>query len=382
MITESPWQVLDLKSQRLNIILQTLKGREINLIIDETGDKKKGNKTDYVKRQYIGNLGKIENGIVAVTAYGLFEGMTFPLSFKIYKPSERLLPGDTYKSKPIIAADMIRELTAMGFKFSLVLADSLYGESDGNFISVLNELKLDFAVAIRSNHGAWLPPGQTVKYNKWHASRLNGGNPRTALARKFFRVFFDGTDEVRYIRSIIFGKRHAIQYWQITTDTDTLPENSTWWVMTLVPGIKYKEVGNLYGLRNWVEYRVQLSPAGNRRESLHSLKQSKNELGWADFRVTDYAQIEKWWEIVMSAYLLVSLHAKVLNPSKNFNNDEVIDSAVDKFSAHDWWDSGQGWKNILNNLRLVIQPWVFFNLIRRKVRKCFQFPTYPWDFLD
>jgi hypothetical protein len=44
-----------------------------------------------------------------------------------------------------------------------------------------------------------------------------------------------------------FGKRHAIQYWQITTDTDTLPENSTWWVMTLIPGIKYKEVGNLYG---------------------------------------------------------------------------------------------------------------------------------------
>ena len=37
---------------------------------------------------------------------------------------------------------MIRELTAMGFKFSLVLADSLYGESDGNFIGVLNELKL------------------------------------------------------------------------------------------------------------------------------------------------------------------------------------------------------------------------------------------------
>ncbi len=355
-ITESPWQIKDLRLQRLRIILQILRGREISLIIDETGDKKKGNKTDYVKRQYIGNLGKIENGIVAVTAYGLLDGMTFPLDFEVYKPSERLLSGDTYKSKPIIAADMIRELTAMGFKFSLVLADSLYGESAGNFISVLNELKLNFAVAIRSNHGVWLPPGQTVRYNKWHASRLNGGNPRTALARKFYRVFSDGKTEVRYIRQIIFGKRNAIQYWQITTDTDTLPENSTWWVMTLVPGIKYNQVGNLYGLRNWVEY---------------GLKQSKNELGWADFRVTDYAQIEKWWEIVMSAYLLVSLHAQVLNTSKNFNNDEVIDSAVDKFSTHDWWDSGQGWKNILNNLRLVIQPWVFFNLIKRSCSKVF-----------
>ncbi|MGL5833949.1 MAG: hypothetical protein ACRC1Z_12070 [Waterburya sp.] len=35
----------------------------------------------------------------------------------------------------------------------------------------------------------------------------------------------------------------------------------------------------------------------------------KNELGWADFRVTDYHSIERWWELVMSAYLLVSIQA-------------------------------------------------------------------------
>jgi SRSO17 transposase len=98
----------------------------------------------YVKRQYIGNLGKVENGIVAVTAYGLIEGMTFPLIFEVYKPKERLKRGDTYRTKPEIAAILIQKLQAMGFKFKLVLADSLYGESDGNFVSVLNKLKLKF----------------------------------------------------------------------------------------------------------------------------------------------------------------------------------------------------------------------------------------------
>ena len=58
-----------LRLARLSVILQVLAGREITLIIDETGDRKKGSTTDYVKRQYIGNLGKIENGIVAVTIY-------------------------------------------------------------------------------------------------------------------------------------------------------------------------------------------------------------------------------------------------------------------------------------------------------------------------
>ncbi len=124
-LTESPWQVEALREQRIQLILKSLQGRKIQLIIDETGDRKKGRKTDYVSRQYIGNLGKIENGIVAVTAYGLIEGMTVILAFDIYKPKQRLKPGDVYRSKPEIAAQMIRELRARGFEFSLVLADSL-----------------------------------------------------------------------------------------------------------------------------------------------------------------------------------------------------------------------------------------------------------------
>jgi hypothetical protein len=50
-------------------------------------------------------------------------------------------------------------------------------------------------------------------------------------------------------------------------------------------------------------------------------KHAKNELGWADFRLTDYASIERWWE------------------------------------------SGQGWKTILNHLRLMLLPYVFHWLL-------------------
>jgi SRSO17 transposase len=76
-ITASPWTAQDLETRRLKIILNLLEGKEIDVIIDETGDKKKGKKTDYVKRQYIGNLGKIENGIVSVNAYG-YDKETIP----------------------------------------------------------------------------------------------------------------------------------------------------------------------------------------------------------------------------------------------------------------------------------------------------------------
>lgn len=110
----------------------------------------------------------------------------------------------------------------MGFKFNLVLADSLDGESGKNFVSVLDELDLNYLVAIRSNHSVEILPRQRVQYLKWH---------------KFKRVFSDLTCEYRFIREIILGKRGEKRYWQITTDSLTLPDNSTWYVMSKYPDI-------------------------------------------------------------------------------------------------------------------------------------------------
>jgi SRSO17 transposase len=325
-LINSPWDIEAFKERRLSRILEVLGGRPIILIIDETGDPKAGTTTDYVKRQYLGNLGKVDNGIVSVTAYGVVSELTFPLTFEVYKPRERLQEGDQYKSKPEIAGEMIRELRKRGFKFELVLADSLYGESERNFMSVLDEFGLLSVVAIRRNHEVWLPSGERVRANRWH---------------QFNRLFSDGRTEIRYIREVIFGHRRETRYWQITTDYLELPEGSTWWVMTKVPGIAYAQVGNLFGLRTWVEY---------------GLKQSKHELGWADFRLTDYANIRKWWELICSAYLLVSLYSEELNQAPK--------TKLEIFAEHPGWDPHQGWKDLLNNLRLIIQPLICFNLIK------------------
>jgi SRSO17 transposase len=77
----------------------------------------------------------------------------------------------------------------------------------------------------------------------------------------FTRTFSDGNTETRWIREIVYGKRHEITYWQLTTDTETLPENSTSFIVTNLPGnLKRKlkdlkeKLGDLYGGRTWVEY--------------------------------------------------------------------------------------------------------------------------------
>jgi hypothetical protein len=69
----------------------------------------------------------------------------------------------------------------------------------------------------------------------------------------------------------------------------------------------------------------------------------------------------------MSAYLLVSLPSTSLYTKSDFQEDNKLSVGVKKFSLHPWWDEGIGWKNLLNNLRLVLQPFVLFNRIRPRL---------------
>ena len=333
-LTDSPWSVIYLRDRRLELTIKMLEGRPFKLVIDETGDKKKGNHTDYVTRQYIGNLGKVDNGIVSVNAYGVLGDLTFPLMFLVYKPRKRLESGCAYKTKPELAVEIIEYLLKLGFNFDLVLADSLYGESP-TFISVLDKYKKHYLLAIRSNNTELVSLEQKATHETWS---------------EFERLFSDGKVEKRYIQQITFSSEKAITYWRVTNDTENLPRNQTWYVKTDLKSDMAFQLGNLYGFRNWIEY---------------AFKQCKNELGWSDFRLTDYHQIEKWWEVVMSAYFLVSLQAQARNKIDNNNQISSPNSAEPAdYSKHQWWDFKRGWKSTLNNLRLIIQPYVFWNLIK------------------
>lgn len=238
-LQSTSWKMQEVRETRLWLTKLFIGEREIVLIIDETGDKKKGKSTDYVSRQYIGNLGKTENGIVSVNTYAVVDGITYPLLFKIFKPRKRLKEEDEYKTKPDLAVEIIKELKQWGFKIKLVLADSLYGES-GNVIEILHKYHLSYIVAIRSNHGVWLPRGQRVRYNRW---------------RPYEQKLNKRRSETRYIREIIFGKRGLIRYYQISKQDIPDPSGEeSWYVMTNLQGNIQMSVPGLYSLRNWIEY--------------------------------------------------------------------------------------------------------------------------------
>jgi len=326
-LAKAEWSVEALRSTRLELLRQALGQTPFILCLDETGDRKKGHTTDYVATQYIGNLHTLANGLVSVNAYGVLGTTTFPLLFRVFKPKGCLKAGDVYKTKPQLAIEIVEELLALGFRFSVVLADSLYGDS-GPFTSALHRLGLSYVVAIRSDYGVWMLPGQRVRQTRW---------------RSFARVFTDGTSQERFLRETVFGTRRGVRYFQITTDPQTLPPETTWDLMTNLPGTIEQTVGNTFGLRTWMEY---------------GFKHAKDDLGWADFRVTEYPAIERWWELVMSAYTLVSLQSADLAALGHLAPAPPAPTSSPALATHPAWDTRTGWKHHLNNLRLLLQPYV------------------------
>ncbi|GAB1540080.1 hypothetical protein NUACC21_27490 [Scytonema sp. NUACC21] len=102
-LANSDWSVNELKNRRLKKIKRALNGQAITVVIDETGDRKKGKKIDYVARQYLGSVGKVDSGIVSVNAYGVYANITFPLIFKVFKPKGTLKESDRQMSSSISA---------------------------------------------------------------------------------------------------------------------------------------------------------------------------------------------------------------------------------------------------------------------------------------
>jgi hypothetical protein len=99
--------------------------------------------------------------------------------------------------------------------------------------------------------------------------------------------------------------------------------------MTNLQGNLKKTLGDLYGLRTWVEYGFRLC---------------LQELGWTDYRLTNFQHIERWWEIIFVFTLRISFKCSSLldlNKSRQIASERQENSAVD-FSNHQLWNHEGG----------------------------------------
>lgn len=131
------------------------------LLIDEVAVRKKGDMSVGVAKQYLGCLGKTDNGQVMV-ASGLSKGKQFaPTDMRLFMPqkwekdhSKRKKCGVPkewgHRTKPMIAKQMIQDAIQKDIQFDYVNFDALYGMSF-HLLSYLNTDGVRFIGDIRSD---------------------------------------------------------------------------------------------------------------------------------------------------------------------------------------------------------------------------------------
>jgi hypothetical protein len=302
------------------------------LIVDETGDPKRGSRIELAAVQYLGKLGHVANGVVAVTSHWADGTRHVPVGVKPYRPASRLPKGRTdpaFHTKPDLAWQLIEEARAARIPFHLVVADRVYGES-ALLESRLFAAKIPYVMGLRPSHGTWQfvedaahPPAFTPAEA---AQRL----PREAWQRTV-RYDTHGKELVRYVAELELGTSYGptcgVRLVAATLDPAKLKPESTWYLATSLtceeasPEVVYE----WYRLRDWIE---------------HFYKPVKHELGWADYQLRPERAIVRHWQLVLLAYtfsLLVGAlppPAEPDSPSTTDQPEPSTDQAGKKTEHH------------------------------------------------
>ena len=154
------------------------------LVVDETGDVKKGTATAGVQRQYTGTAGRIENAQVAVyLTYAAPGGYAF-IDRALYLPAcwtadpgrcaaAGIPEGTGFATKPALARRMIGAAVAAGVPARWVAGDEVYG-ADPLLRAEAVGHRLGYVLAIASTHRILTPAGMFT------AASLAGRVPRHA----------------------------------------------------------------------------------------------------------------------------------------------------------------------------------------------------------
>ena len=112
-LSESAWEAEAVTTRQIEVLRATpltAPHAAGALVLDETGDRKDGTKTEHVGYQYLGSIGKVANGIVAVSSLWADEQVYYPLQAHPYTPEARLAGGKkhpTFRTKPQLALELV-----------------------------------------------------------------------------------------------------------------------------------------------------------------------------------------------------------------------------------------------------------------------------------
>lgn len=167
-LSQSPWEENAVIDQLCHDTNQLIGGKNDScLIIDETGIRKKGQKSVGVSRQYCGQFGKVENcqvGVFVALAHGQYVA---PIDCRLFLPKswaddiERCrqagIPDEfiEYQRKQDLALQLVLAARIRGAEFGWIGCDAFYGE-DPAFLRSLDSMSEIFVADVHKDQRIYL----------------------------------------------------------------------------------------------------------------------------------------------------------------------------------------------------------------------------------
>ncbi len=142
LLSRASWDEAGVAEDLRDYVTTAFADPDAILVVDETGDLKKGTATVGVQRQYTGTAGRIENSQVAVyLTYAGARGHAL-IDTTLYLPKDWTADRDRRKhagvpddvefaTKPVLAQQMITDALEAGVSASWVAGDEVYGADSG-----------------------------------------------------------------------------------------------------------------------------------------------------------------------------------------------------------------------------------------------------------
>ncbi len=298
-LTDAPWNALEINERRLQVMnkcSQTRIRRGFALILDDSGHRKSGNLTEGVGRQYLGEIGKTDNGIVVVTTH-LYDGKkSLPLDLELYQHATSLPQGkedEEFQKKPEIGIGLIDRSLDRGYRPGIVLIDAGYGNNT-TFLHQLEERKLKYLGGVAKNRKVIIKNelgieeetrldelAQSLSPEKWESVHLHWSQPKTVWVA-IFNAQMSSLEGKRTFAIVMnassFSEATDLDYLITNVDSSKVTEQ---WVVTT------------YSQRNWVEVFY---------------REAKGWLGLREYQVRDKRSLMRHFILVFCAYTFILWH--------------------------------------------------------------------------
>jgi SRSO17 transposase len=191
LLARAVWDTDGVRDDLREYVVDHLADPSAVLVIDETGDVKKGTHTVGVQRQYTGTAGRIENSQVAVyLTYAARRGHAL-LDRELYLPrswtddparcaAAGVPAGVGFATKPALAGAMLTRALDAGVPAGWVTGDEVYG-ADPDLRTELEGRRIGYVLAIAGNRrlptaaGPIRADALTAALPRWAWQRLSAG---------------------------------------------------------------------------------------------------------------------------------------------------------------------------------------------------------------